>query len=151
MVGRLVEDQHVRLLQHDAAEQQPRRLAARQRLGRLQAFLAAEQHLAEQAVDVLPRRVGIELVQPLDRGHALLDRAGVVLREVADRDFVAPADRARRRCRSATASRLGASASSALSSVVLPTPLRPTSTIFSPRLTIASKSRDDLEVRRTPW
>ena len=38
--------------------------------------------------------VGIELVQPLDRGHALLDRAGVILREVADRDLVAPADRA---------------------------------------------------------
>ena len=38
--------------------------------------------------------VRIELVQPLDRGHALLDRAGVILREVADRHFVAPADRA---------------------------------------------------------
>ena len=33
----------------------------------------------------------------------------------------------------------GASASSAFSSVVLPAPLRPTSTIFSPRLTIALK------------
>ena len=33
----------------------------------------------------------------------------------------------------------GASASSALSSVVLPAPLRPTMTIFSPRLTTALK------------
>ena len=45
-------------------------------------------------MDVLARRVGIELVQPLDRRHALLDRAGVVLREVADRHLVAPAHRA---------------------------------------------------------
>ena len=34
---------------------------------------------------------GIELMQPLDRRHALLDGAGVILREVADRHFVAPA------------------------------------------------------------
>ena len=95
VVRRLVEHEHVRLLQHDPAEQQPRGLAARQRLGRLEPFFAAEQHLPEQAVNVLPRRVGIELVQPLDRGHPLLDRAGVVLREVADRHFVAPADRSR--------------------------------------------------------
>ena len=87
--------EHVRLLQHDAAEQQPRRLAARKRLGRLEPFFAAEQHLAEQAVNVLPRRVGVEPVQPLDRGHPLLDRAGVVLRKVADRDLVPPAHLAR--------------------------------------------------------
>ena len=53
VVGGLVEDEDVRLLQHDPAEQQPRRLAARQRVGRLVAVLAAEQHLAEQTVNVL--------------------------------------------------------------------------------------------------
>jgi glycerol-3-phosphate dehydrogenase len=79
VVRRLVEHEHVRLLQHDAAEEQPRRLAARQRLGRLQALFAAEEHLAEQAVDVLARRVRIELVQPLDGRHALARCAGVIL------------------------------------------------------------------------
>ena len=38
-------------------------------------------------------RVRIELVQPLDGRHPFADRAGVVLREVADRDLVAPAHR----------------------------------------------------------
>ena len=53
VVGRLVEHQHVRLLQHDAAQQQPRRLTPRKRFGRFVALLAAEQHLAEQPVDFL--------------------------------------------------------------------------------------------------
>src|SRR5688572_29960029 len=53
VVGRLVEHQHVRLLQHDPAEEQARRLATGQGLGRLEAFLAAEQHLPEQPVNVL--------------------------------------------------------------------------------------------------
>ena len=140
VVGRLVEDEHVRLLQHDAAEQQPRGLAARQRLGRLQPFLAGEQHLAEQAVDVLARRVRIELVQPLDRGHALAGSRRCGPAGSSRSTPRGPSGSCRRRGRRATASTPGASASSAFSSVVLPTPLRPTSTIFSPRLTIALKS-----------
>ncbi len=35
---------------------------------------------------------GIELMQPLDRGHALGNLAGRVLRKVSDRDLVSPAD-----------------------------------------------------------
>ncbi len=58
----------------------------------IDALFAAEQYLPEQAVNVLPRRVGIELVQPLDRGHPLLDHAGVILREVSDRRLVSPAN-----------------------------------------------------------
>ena len=95
VVGRLVEHEHVRLLQHDAAEEQPRGLAARQRVGRLQAFFAAEQHLAEQAVDVLRAASGSNWCSHSTAVMPLLDRAGVVLREVADRDLVAPAHRAR--------------------------------------------------------
>ena len=53
MVGRLVEDEDVRLLQHDPAEQEPRGFAARERIGRLVAVLAAEQHLPEQPVNLL--------------------------------------------------------------------------------------------------
>ena len=47
--------------------------------------------LAEQAVNILARGIRIELVQPVDGGHALLDQSRMVLREVADRDLVAPA------------------------------------------------------------
>ena len=94
VVGRLVEHQHVRLLQHDAAEEQPRGLAARERVRRLQPFFAAEEHLAEKAVDVLLGSVRVELVQPVHGRQALLDRAGVVLRKVTDRDLVAPPHRA---------------------------------------------------------
>src|SRR5688572_24544943 len=54
VVRRFVEHQDVGLLQHDAAEEQAGGLAARERLGGLEALLAAEQHLAEQSVDVLP-------------------------------------------------------------------------------------------------
>ena len=73
VIRRLVEDEHVGLVQHDPAEQQPRGFASRQRLGRLEPFLAAEQHLTEQPVDFFPRRIGIELVQPFDGGHPLPD------------------------------------------------------------------------------
>src|SRR5436190_15305284 len=90
MIGRLVEQEHVWLFEHDAAEEQPRGLAAREGLGRLEAFLATEEHLAEQTVDLLARRGRIEAVQPLHCRQTLLDDAGRVLREVADRYFVPP-------------------------------------------------------------
>jgi len=45
-------------------------------------------------VDLLSRGERVEAVQPLDRGQSVRDRAGVILREVADRDFVAPAHHA---------------------------------------------------------
>src|SRR4029453_13846083 len=53
MVRRLVEDGPVRLVEHDAAEQEGGRFPAGQGVGRLQAFLAAEEHLPEQAVNIL--------------------------------------------------------------------------------------------------
>src|SRR2546423_214361 len=46
-------------------------------------------------MNVLARCVGIETVQPFDRSEPLLDRAGVILREVADRYLVSPSDMAR--------------------------------------------------------
>ena len=72
-----------------------REAAARERLGRLEAFFAAEEHLAEEAVDVLLGGIGIELVQPVHSRQTFLDRTRVVLREVADRHLVSPPDRAR--------------------------------------------------------
>src|SRR5947209_4959223 len=95
MVGGLVEQQYVGLLEHDAAEEQTRRLAARERLGRLEAFLAAEEHLTKETMDLLARRVRIEAVQPLHRGQPLLDDARRILREVADRYLVSPLQRPR--------------------------------------------------------
>jgi hypothetical protein len=61
VVGRLVEDQHVGLLQHELAEEQACGFAAGERFGGLQAFFAAEEHLAEQAADVFGAGLRIEL------------------------------------------------------------------------------------------
>ena len=117
----------------------------------LQAFFAAEQHLAEQAVDVLARRRRGRTGAATRRrscpsGSRRCGPAGSS--RPTPRGPSAPCPR---RCRPATARRPGASASSAFSSVVLPTPLRPTSTIFSPRLTMAPKSVDDRLRRRSAF
>ena len=45
VVGRLVEDQEIRLLQHEFAEDQARRFSAGQRARGFQRVFAAEQHL----------------------------------------------------------------------------------------------------------
>ena len=74
---------------------QARGFAAGERLGGLEGVVAGEQHLAEQTAQFLLRGLRIELVQPLDGGHAVGDGIGVILREIADGDFVAP----HRRCR----------------------------------------------------
>ena len=68
-------------------------LAAGQRLGGLVAFLPAEEHLAEEPMDLLARQVGIEAVQPLDRRQPLLDFPRMILRKIADRHLVAPPQR----------------------------------------------------------
>ena len=52
VVGGLVEDQDVGLGEHELAEEQAGRFAAGERFGRLAAFFAAEEHLAEDAADV---------------------------------------------------------------------------------------------------
>ena len=58
-------------------------------------FFAAEEHLPEEAVDFLPRRVRVEAVQPFDRRQPLLDDARRILREVTDRYLVSPLRNAR--------------------------------------------------------
>ena len=90
VIGGLIEHQEIRTLQHQPAEDQPRRLAARERLGRLQRIVPAEQHLPEQPPQFLLRSLRIELMQPLDHGRARRDRTRIVLREVTDRHFVPP-------------------------------------------------------------
>src|SRR5689334_3443514 len=88
VVRGLVEHENVGLLQHDAAEKQPCRFAARERFGRLEAFLAAEKHLAKQPVNLLARRAGVEPVQPVGGRQALFDLAGRILGEISDGRFM---------------------------------------------------------------
>ena len=92
VIGGFVEDEDVGLLQHDLAEEQAGGFASGEGVGLLEAFFAAEEHLAEDAADVFLGGLGIELVEPVAGGHAELDGALVVLREVADLDLVAPLD-----------------------------------------------------------
>ncbi len=97
VVGWLVERKDVWLLHHQTAEDQPRGLAAGERIGWLEPFFAAEEHLAEDAADVLIACLRIEAMQPLGNRGALVDQAGNILREVADLRLVAPLHGARRR------------------------------------------------------
>ena len=92
VVGGLVEDEDVGLLQHDLAEEQAGGFASGEGVGLLEALFALEEHLAEDAADVFLGGLGVELVEPVGGGHAELDGALVVLGEVADGDFVAPLD-----------------------------------------------------------
>ena len=80
-------------MQHDPAENQPRRFASRQRRGGLHALFPAEQHLPQQPAKFFHRRLRIELMQPLNGRHPLLDGFLVVLRKIPDRDLVPPGDR----------------------------------------------------------
>ena len=63
----------------------------------------------------------------------------MVLREIADLGFVSPLHCAGVEAEILLGVRSGEPASSDFSSVVLPTPLRPMSAIFSPRMTLAVK------------
>ena len=92
VVGGLVEDEDVGLLQHDLAEEQAGGFASGERVGLLEALFAAEEHLAEDAADVFLGGLRVEGVQPLGDRRALGDGAGVVLGEVADLRLVAPLD-----------------------------------------------------------
>src|SRR6266567_151003 len=92
VVGGFVEDEDVGLLQHDLAEEQAGCFASGERVGFLEALFAAEEHLAEDAADVLLGGLRVELVEPVRGRHAELDGALVVLGEVADLGLVAPLD-----------------------------------------------------------
>src|SRR5665213_3116083 len=52
VIGRLVEDENIRLLQHNLAGEQSRRLATGEGVRLLQPLFTAEEHLAENATDV---------------------------------------------------------------------------------------------------
>ena len=90
MVGRLVENQEVGLLQHETAENDSRRLASRKDVGAFEGVVSAEQHLAQQAAQFLLRGAGIEAVQPFNNREAMRDGLAVILRKISDGNFVSP-------------------------------------------------------------
>src|SRR6185437_9501021 len=92
VVRRLVEDEHVGLLKHQLAEEQPRRLAAGERIGHLHALFAAEEHLAEDASYIFFGGVLVEAMQPVRDRHAVGDGGSMLLAEVADLRLVPPLD-----------------------------------------------------------
>src|SRR5260370_19891290 len=73
MVGRLVEHEHVRLLQHQFAEEQPRRLSAGEYVGTLLGIIARKQHLAQYASNLFGRSGGIPLMEALQNLDAGLN------------------------------------------------------------------------------
>ena len=85
MVRGFVQNQEVRFLQHQPAENEPRRFAAGKSFGALERVVAAEQHLAEQSAQFL-------LGGAADRSscsHSMTltpwpDGVPVILREVSD-------------------------------------------------------------------
>src|SRR5882757_3962553 len=91
MVGGFVEDQEIRFLQHQFAEDQAGGFASGEGAGGLQGVVAAEEHLAHQAAEFLLIGAGIELPEPVDAGGVVFgEGVGVVLSEITDRDFMAP-------------------------------------------------------------
>jgi len=141
VVARLVEDEHVGLEQHEAAEKNARGFAAGERLDGLGGVVAAEKHLTEKAAKSLLACERIELREPFNDCGARSFVEIVFLREIADAGFVAPADGAAVDAEVAIGfvDETGALRTSELSSVVFPTPLRPRRPIFSLRSTLALK------------
>ena len=92
MVGGLVEHQHVRLLQHELAEQQPRGFATGEHVGALVAVVARKQHLPQQAANLFVGCARVPAMQPFERRHSFFDQRAVVLREISDGRFVSPDD-----------------------------------------------------------
>ncbi len=90
MVRRFIEDQKIRLLHHQTAKQQPRSLSSRQRLGRLQPFFSAEQHLSQHAANIFLGRLRIELMQPVRSRRPFFNGRGMVLRKITDLRFMPP-------------------------------------------------------------
>ena len=94
LLAGLVEDEHVGLLQHQAAENQAGLLAAGKCRCRLQGIFAAEKHLTHGAANFLLGGLRLVLPEPLHGGDAfaLVDGVAKILGEIADSNFVAPDD-----------------------------------------------------------
>src|SRR5258708_2170223 len=65
MVGRLVEHEQVRLLKHQFAKEQARRLSAGEYVGALVSIIARKKHLTQYAANLFGRSGRIPLMEPL--------------------------------------------------------------------------------------
>ncbi len=93
VVGRLVQHQDVGLLQRQAAEHKPRRLATGQGAKALFAVVAGKQHQSHVPPDEAPVLARTKVPEPLlGRAVGLLQLFVVVLREVARMALVSPLD-----------------------------------------------------------
>ena len=151
VVRRFVEDEDVGLLQHDLAEEQAGGFASGESVGLLEAFFAAEEHLAEDAADVFLGGLGVEAVEPLGGGRALGDgcRCGPARSSRSETSW--PHLTVPESMETSVSSRPGPLASRALRRVVLPCPLRPMRTTLSPRWTEAEKLLMTCSVLPSVW
>ncbi len=92
VVGGFVEDQDVRLEEHEAAEDQTGRFATGESFGGLEGVFTGEEHLTEEAAELFVGGFHVVLAEPVDAVHAVFDGFGMVLSEVADAGFVTPDD-----------------------------------------------------------
>jgi DNA-binding protein HU-beta len=89
VIGRLVQQQHVRLLQHQPAKRQTRRFPARQRFGPLHRIVAAKQHLPRprklrRAVLSLRKDMPVRLKGPIPSVDETANRVGVSRRRAGE-------------------------------------------------------------------
>ena len=124
VVGRLVEQQQVRLLPDDQRKREPRLLAAGEVADRRGRHVAVEVEAAQEVAQLLLARVRLELPQVPQRRVLLAQLLDLVLREVAERAIPAR--------RGAVRSPAPACRRCAFSSVDLPAPLGPSRPMRSP-------------------
>ena len=135
VVGRLVEDQHVRRLGEQLGQQEPAPLAAGEELDQAPRPLGREEEVLQVAEDVPGLAVDrdrVVLADVLLDGLLLVER-GLQLVEVGDLQVGAVADR--------PLARASSSPSRRRSRVVLPEPLGPMIPTLSPRMIVVVRSR----------
>jgi len=69
MVRRFVEDEHIRLLKHEAAKKNARGFASRESFDRFVNVVTAEEHLAEETAQFLLTGERIELCKPFNHSY----------------------------------------------------------------------------------
>src|ERR1700730_6057149 len=92
MVRRFVQYEHVRLLEHQFAENQPRCFSTGKNLGTLVGIIAGKQHLSQQAAHLFVHSRGLPLMKPFEDCHPRLDQCLMILSEISNRGLVPPND-----------------------------------------------------------
>src|SRR5689334_5027064 len=95
MIGRLVEDQQIGALDDEAAEDEARRLAARQRSDSLLRVLAGEEHASKLPAHERRAFAGTDLPDVIERRpRFVLQDVVMILREVSNAHLVPELDEA---------------------------------------------------------